>query len=101
MYQKVLIFRSLIVNIFSWLIIVLDCVIFVARGFVGVAVGVELACQHLVILRGPDLRRQHASSFRGGPGTRAIFHRSNDVTSVPLHQLRSSPHDNNVSAIYT
>lgn len=74
---------------------------FRSQRFVGVAVGVELACQHLVTLRGLDLRRQHASSCRGGPGARAIFHCSNDVTSVPLHQLRSWPHDNSVSAIYT
>jgi hypothetical protein len=71
------------------------------RSFVGVAARVELACQRLVNLRGHDLRRQHASSCRGGPGARAIFHRFNDVTSVPLQQLRSFPQDNSVSAIYT
>jgi hypothetical protein len=93
--------RSLVVNIFF---VVDDCVRlhnFHDRSFVGVAARVELACQRLVTLRGHDLRRQHASPCRGGPGARAIFHRSNDVTSVPLHQLRSLPHDNSVSAIYT
>jgi hypothetical protein len=82
--------------------VVEDCVRlynFHDRSCVGVVARAELACQRLVTIRGHDLRRQLASSCRGGPAARAIFHRSNNVTSVPLHQPCSLPHDNSVSAV--
>jgi hypothetical protein len=91
--------RQLIVNISF---VVEDCVRlynFHDRSCVGVAARAELACQRLVTFRGHDLRRQLASPCRGGPAARAIFHRSSDVTSVPLHQPCSLPHDNSVSAV--